>query len=204
MAAPAPNPTDFNDLAAAERWAARANDSRPWRDAMMRLIARTLHQRVGADARVFELGSGPGFLAERVLEEGRVQSYTALDASEAMHTLARRRLGAWLPLLRFVTRSFAEPGWTHGLGPFDAVVTLQAVHEVRDRGRIPDVLMWLHELLRPDGLLLYADLHVAADTPGRLHLTRAEQPLLLAQAGFHDVGPLLELDDAALFGARKG
>jgi hypothetical protein len=45
-----------------------------------------------------------------------------------MHALARVRLAGASDKLSFVTANYGLPGWTEGLGQFDAVVSLQAIH----------------------------------------------------------------------------
>jgi cyclopropane fatty-acyl-phospholipid synthase-like methyltransferase len=60
-------------------------------------------------------------------------SYVALDFSAAMHQLAAARLGSATGLVQFIERSFREEGWTCGLEQFDAIVTNQAVHELRHK-----------------------------------------------------------------------
>jgi trans-aconitate methyltransferase len=62
-----PSPLEFRDMVDARAWAATA-EQRPGRN---------------------ELGSGPGFLAERLLRRLPDAHYTALDFSPAMHELAR-------------------------------------------------------------------------------------------------------------------
>jgi ubiquinone/menaquinone biosynthesis C-methylase UbiE len=110
---------------------------------------------------VLELGSGPGFLADRIAVSLSTLAYTALDCSAAMHALARERLGANAERVCFVEGDFKQPHWTHGLTTFDAVVTMQAVHELRhdDGGTRSCPPGWgftnVHLLLQAGGLVLY-------------------------------------------------
>jgi len=64
-----------------------------------------------APAAVLELGSGPGWLVQRILE--------------SLGPLAHR--------VRFVESDFTKPDWHAGLPKYHAVVTLQAVHELRHK-----------------------------------------------------------------------
>jgi ubiquinone/menaquinone biosynthesis C-methylase UbiE len=82
-----------------------------------------------AAARVLELGSGPGFLASKVLSKVSGLHMTLLDFSEAMHALARQRLGAMIDRVEFLVRSFKNPDWVQGLDRFDAMITNQAVQQ---------------------------------------------------------------------------
>src|SRR3954447_11589781 len=61
-----PSPIDFHAMAEAEAWAATAMVKRPWREAVFQRFVTELETQ-GART-VLELGSGPGFLARRILE----------------------------------------------------------------------------------------------------------------------------------------
>src|SRR5262249_54030107 len=87
----------------------------------------------GTSLRVLELGSGPGFLALRILDALPSTDYTMLDFSQAMHELARERLGHRMHNVRPILADFKSADWSMGLGAFDAVVTNQAVHELRHK-----------------------------------------------------------------------
>ena len=67
--------------------------------------------------RLLELGSGPGLLAECILDRcPNVASYTLLDFSEHMLRLSRDRLERF-PAAQFVTANFTAPNWTDALAP---------------------------------------------------------------------------------------
>ena len=113
---------DWDSAAVVAGWAKVADQKRPWRSQIRDHIAgivATLPQR----ARVLELGSGPGFLARRVLDRcPKIESYTLLDFSEHMLGLSRERLVAF-PAANFVLGTFKSDDWTrHVEGPFDCVL----------------------------------------------------------------------------------
>ncbi len=118
------SPIDLRDPATAREWAEKAERTRPWRQRIREAIAA----EVAGATRVLELGSGPGLLAECILT--RDVAYTCLDFSPPMHDLARERCGA---RAAYVLADFKQPGWSKGLGMFDAIVTMQAVHELRHK-----------------------------------------------------------------------
>ncbi len=166
-----------------------------------------MFQRIAAEARrlpgsshaVLELGSGPGFLAEAILESVPVHTYTLVDSSAAMHRLARERLAGFSGCA-FVTVDFSTADWSFGLGPFDAVVTMQAVHELRHKRRASRLHASLRRLLRAGGLYLVCD-HVAG--PGgmqdtELYATIDEQALALSAAEFERVRLLDRVGSLAL------
>ena len=59
--------------------------------------------------RILELGSGPCFLAHRLLQRLPDSYYTALDLSPAVHELARARPGPWADRLIFLERRHGTP-----------------------------------------------------------------------------------------------
>jgi ubiquinone/menaquinone biosynthesis C-methylase UbiE len=79
-------------MSAASEWEATAMEKRPWRTEFFATFASELANMEPKAARVLELGSGPGFLANEVLSEIFGLRMTLLDFSEAMHALARQRL----------------------------------------------------------------------------------------------------------------
>ena len=135
---------------------------------------------------MLELGSGPGLLAERVLRSCAIESYTLFDFSRPMLDLSRERVGDH-PATKFVLGDFKQQDWTRAVSaPFDAVVAMQAVHEIRHKRHVPGLYRQVHETLCPGGLLLVCD-HVPPDQSERmiaLHSTEEEQHVALRSAGF--------------------
>jgi ubiquinone/menaquinone biosynthesis C-methylase UbiE len=199
-----PSPTDFSRVEEAQGWADAANVERPWR---ADFFAAIVHELVGLrvpSASVLELGSGPGFLAERVLQELPDVTYTLLDSSAAMQELAHVRVGQVIGV-RFVTADFRRDHWADGLGSFDAVTTVQAVHELRHKRHAVGLHRAVYGLLRCGGLYLVCD-HLAgprAMADHELYMTVSEQADALACAGFADVSVVLETGGLVLHRGRK-
>ena len=189
--------------AGAAHWAETADLRYPARGAFWTLFTDALAERFAQPPRILELGSGPGFLAERILATLPVQSYTLVDISPAMHELARRRLAADAARLKFVAANYGLPGWTEGLGRFDAVVSLQAVHEVRLKQRVAPLYAALRDHLAPGGLALICDRCLSPDHPGdeTLHMTRTEHEAALAEGGFSEIRLLHAQAELAMFRA---
>jgi ubiquinone/menaquinone biosynthesis C-methylase UbiE len=133
MMSDVPSPIDLRQMCDALEWEATAMEKRPWRAEFFQKFAYELASLDPIPERVLELGSGPGFLASKVLGEISSVKMTLLDFSEAMHALARQRLGPMIHRVNFLVRNFKEPEWVHGLMGFDAVITTQAVHELRHK-----------------------------------------------------------------------
>ena len=183
-----PSPIDLCDPRVARDWERTAH-SRPGRSDMFQVIGRELVGLGKASLCVLELGSGPGFLAASILDALPEAQLTLLDFSAPMHELARARLGARARPVTFVARSFKESGWSHGLGPYDAVVTNQALHELRHKGHAPGLHAAVRGILRREGTYLVCD-HFFGDgglQNDQLYMTVAEHREALLIAGFSEV-----------------
>jgi SAM-dependent methyltransferase len=137
-----------------------------------------------------ELGSGPGLLAQRVLLDVPVSEYVLLDFSEPMMRMARETLGP-RDEVTYRLGDFKAQNWHHALlGPFDAVISMQAVHEIRHKRHVPRLYSQVATLLGPGGLLLVCDHEPAPDANElglQLASTAAEQEQAMQSAGFVSV-----------------
>jgi cyclopropane fatty-acyl-phospholipid synthase-like methyltransferase len=196
-----PSPIDFHDPDAARAWVADLNSQRAARAGFFEAFAQALRATGRDHLRVLELGSGPGMLAEHLLEQVSIEHYVLLDFSEAMHALARARLADELAHCVFETRDFRAPDWGDGLGRFDAVVTQQAAHEVRHKRHLPKFLAEARALLRPGGTLLFCDHYSEAGSEKnpQLYFSKSEQPHALRKAGFEHVALLRDDGGMALY-----
>jgi SAM-dependent methyltransferase len=176
------SPIDLRDPHDAQTWADEAERKRPWRGELRRCIAE-----LARDARhILELGAGPGLLAETILVTGRVERYTILDFSPPFLAMCRARLAAHATV-ELVLGDFTSPTWPALIAPpFDAVVAMQAVHEVRHKRHLPRLYTQIAGVLRPGGMLVVCD-HEPFDDSPRAHAllaTEAEQHAALHAAGF--------------------
>ncbi|MEC5397475.1 class I SAM-dependent methyltransferase [Uliginosibacterium sp. H1] len=200
-----PSPIDLRDMHDARQWAQTA-PARPGRQECLDLFASMIAGAGASVTRVLELGSGPGFLAERVLQATSTAfEYVALDFSAAMHTLARERLGALASRVRFVERSFKEADWMTGLGQFDWVLTHQAVHELRHKRHALALHAQVLGVLRPQGSYVVCDHFCGASgmTNDQLYMSLDEKERTLSQAGFDDISLRLLRGSLAMHQARK-
>ncbi|MFQ6405118.1 class I SAM-dependent methyltransferase [Methylophilus sp. 'Pure River'] len=205
MIAEIPSPIDLKQTADAEEWARTAFIKRPARTEFIETFACIATQlATQKNIRILELGSGPGFLAEHLLHTFPQCQYIALDFSPAMHTLARQRLGSTNKTIQFLERDFLDPNWVQGLGQFDLIVTMQAVHELRHKSRASTLHTQAKRLLNPHGNYLFCDHHT--DTGGmnntELYMSILEQQSSLAEAGFNHIELILEKAGMALHRAH--
>jgi len=184
-----PSPIDLRLMPDALEWARTATAKRPYREDIFADFAKELRSIEPAVRRVLELGSGPGFLAEHLLRALPAASFVLLDFSPAMHQLARERLVTQLGRLECMERSFREPGWDEGLGTFQAIVTNQAVHELRHKRHAAGLHRQAKALLEPGGAYLVCDHFVGEGgvTNDQLFMSVEEQQEALRAAGFGTV-----------------
>jgi len=145
-----PSDHDFFDPAYVKQWSDSITRYRPERKKLFKAFAaEAVRMNTGALS-VFELGCGPGFLAEALLENCDIARYTLVDFSPEMLRLSRSRLAKFTDRLVFIQADFKKHNWTDAVPPgFDLIVSLQAVHELRHASRIPKLYSQLHKLLVP-------------------------------------------------------
>jgi SAM-dependent methyltransferase len=198
-------PHDYFNPDYVREWEQSANSKRPFRVRFFDEFASQLSSL--SKPKILDLGAGSGFLAEHLLDRCDVTSYHLFDFSPLMLELSRARLSRFNECLSFRISfqegSFLEENWYYALPrPFDAVISIQAVHELRDTARIPQLYRELRSLLAPDGLLLVADEIAAEAEKSGPFETIAGHLSGLKDAGFEDVSEVLVEGDLAMFSAR--
>lgn len=181
-----PSPIDLKDELDAREWE-RTAMQRPYREEFFAAFHQQLVSLGDSRLAVLELGSGPGFLAHHILSRTQGIDYTLLDFSSAMHELAKRRLETVEAAnVQYVQSDFKAVGWSKGLGQYDAILSNQAVHELRHKRYAPGLFLQLRELLRPTGMLLFCDHYFGVDGMGndQLYMSLEEQRKALTSAGF--------------------
>jgi SAM-dependent methyltransferase len=199
-----PSAIDLRSMAHARDWATTAMAKRPWREEFFGQIAHELSQISAAPLSILELGSGPGFLARHVLSALPTSKYVALDFSTAMHELARQRLRGQASQVEFLEVDFRAAHWAKGLPCVDAVVTMQAVHELRHKRHAPQFYQTVRPLVTQGGILLMCDHFVGSQgmSDRMLFMTPEEHAAALRDGGFATVELLLQKGGLVLFRAR--
>lgn len=200
-----PYGNDWNSAEEVTAWATEADRVRPWRAQIRDHIANRV-ARLPSGARVLELGSGPGVLAHHVLQNcPNVATYTLLDFSEPMLALARNRLGMF-PAASFVLASFKSVDWPRRVqGPFDCVLSMQAVHELRHKRHARRLYEQAYSVLAAPGAIMICD-HTPFDESPRstaLYMTEQEQQDTLTRAGFANVRIELRIDSLVIYAGER-
>jgi SAM-dependent methyltransferase len=198
---------DFHDPAVAAAWAEGVMRKRPWRTSIFRHFVAIVRSRAISRARVLELGSGPGFLAEQLLSQcPNIGRYTLLDFSEPMLEQSRSRLASYEDRTEFLRADFKTADWPRLVtGPVDFVVSLQAVHELRHKRHAQRLYAQIDPLLAPGGEVLICDhLPAGAHTPRHrvLYMEPDEKLETLTAAGLVDAAVIWSEHDMALYRAR--
>jgi SAM-dependent methyltransferase len=156
---------------------------------MFQTFATELRRNKEGELVVLELGSGPGFLADFLLDALLTLELTLLDFSPAMHDLARTRLSGRINRVRFLDLSFKDLDWLEGLGPFDAVIANQAIHELRHKRYAQALYSQVASILKPGAPYLVCDHYFGESgfANDQLYMTIDEQKYALLGAGFRSV-----------------
>jgi SAM-dependent methyltransferase len=202
-----PSDHDFFDPAYVKQWTDSIIRFRPERQRLFKVFAAEAARITKAALSVLELGCGPGFLAEALLQNCRIARYTLVDFSPEMLELSRSRLARFKDRTVFFQLDFKRNNWTAALpADFDLVVSLQAVHELRHASRIPKLYAELYSLLVPGGSLLICD-HVNSSSPSghrAAHFMMVEEHLSAFQeVGFIKAREICPAADLSLMGAEK-
>jgi SAM-dependent methyltransferase len=199
---------DFHDESVAAGWAEGVMRRRPWRTTIFDHFVQAVQSADVHAARILELGSGPGFLAEQLLDRcPSIAHYTLLDFSEAMLDQSRQRLERHATRTQFLQADFKSETWPAQVsGPFDFVVSLQSVHELRHKRHAPRLYSQVSSVLAPVAELIICDhLPEAAHTPRHrvLYMSIAEYLALFSDAGYADARVAWSAHNMALYRARR-
>jgi len=176
------DPWEHHDWASADyvnHWATRQDAKEAARREAFDVIARTLPFGRDANFNFLDIGAGYGALSHFLLERFPNANAVCHDGSPAMLKLGRQRMAKLKGRVKFVQCDLSKPGWSKKInGPFDAVVSSIAIHNVREHGIIQSIYAETFDLVNAGGCFLNLD-----------HMTPsvAEQLKWLRAAGFADV-----------------
>lgn len=212
---------DWQSPACVDDWIDRDVTHDEQRQPLLHRVSALIPAVGGAPLEVLDVGGGYGVLTEAILERLPDATVVLHDYSEAMIDRARERLSRFGDRVSYRIADMTQPGWTGELsGPFDAVVSALAIHNLDPPGLIQRVYRDIFSLLRPGGCLFNLDIIFPAGTgladlyrrdpsrdptfdvyvaPGGLE----EQLRFLRAAGFAEVDCVWkDLDQGLLWGLR--
>jgi len=192
------DPWDHHDWASRDyvlEWAERQDASQPHREQAFGVIAATMPFEKDARIKILDVGSGYGALTHYLLSQFGNGQAVCHDGSAEMLALGRDRLAKFKRRVKFIQSDLSKPGWSKKLnGPFDAVVSSIAIHNVREHATIRSIYRESFDLLNPGGCFLNLD---------RMRPSVAEQLKWLRAAGFANVKRFWEGGKRAIVGGFR-
>jgi ubiquinone/menaquinone biosynthesis C-methylase UbiE len=192
------DPWDHHDWSSQQyvnQWAEGQDQREVERHEIFRLIATTLSDNSQAALTILDLGAGYGALTQFLLQHFPNARALCQDGSEEMAQLGRQRMQHLTGRFDYVLCDFSKPGWRHKIeGPFDAVVSAIAIHNVRSPEIIRSIYAETFLLVKTGGCFLNFD---------RMTPSKEEQLTWLQEAGFKDVRCFWAADRRALVGGYR-
>lgn len=188
---------EFHDTQFVRDWADRFVPS-PERMQLFDTIIAGITKAAGASCHVVELGIGPAYLAERVLDTLPNVTYEGVDFSQPMLDIAAERLAPYASRVRFTQADLVGEQWGAKVSrPVGAIVSTWALHDLGGEVNTTKVYRDCYELLPAGGVFLNGDFVKPDDTPheyepGRFLVSRHLD--ILREVGFRDVQCLLYLE----------
>ena len=192
------DPWDHHDWAArdyVEQWAERQDSSESHRQEAFKVLADSMPFGRSAKINILDIGAGYGALTSFLLGEFPNAKAVCHDGSAEMLALGRKRLAKLKGRVKFVQCDLSKTGWSKMIkGPFDAVVSSIAIHNVREHEIIRSIYAETFSLVKPGGCFLNLD---------RMTPSVAEQLQWLRQAGFAHVQRFWDGGKRAIVGGFK-
>ncbi len=189
---------DPHDWASAEyvaKWAKGQDPKEAGRRQAFSLLADTIPYEKQQPITILDLGAGYGALTKFLLERFPQATAICQDGSEEMAKLGRERMKEFAGRFEYVVADFSRHGWSKLVpGPFAAVVSSIAIHNVNSPKIIRGIYDDAYTLVQSGGCFLNFDRHEPPID---------DQMKWLRGAGFKDVQCFWQDDHRALFGGFK-
>ena len=189
---------EFHDEAFVEGWADRfvpTTERIQLFDAMLSELKSVL----SSDGCIVELGIGPGYLADHLLNALPEIQYHGIDFSNPMLNISRRRLKPYASRIKYSQADLIKDAWWKNLsGPVDAIVSTWALHDLGSQEYVASVYKDCAQTLHGGGIFLNGDFikpdgAVHEYEPGRFEI--AKHVSLLRSAGFDTAECLVVLEE---------
>jgi ubiquinone/menaquinone biosynthesis C-methylase UbiE len=189
------NHHDWSSRNYVSRWAERQDQREVDRQEIFQSMAKLLPYDQQASIKILDLGAGYGALAQFLLSYFPNATAVCQDGSSEMAKLGRDRMKHLKGRIKYALCDFSKPGWSRKIeGPFEAVVSSIAIHNVRS----PDIIQAIYgetlSLVKSGGCFLNFD---------RMTPSLEEQMKWLREAGFYKVKSFWDGGRRALVGGFK-
>jgi len=189
------NHHDWHSQDYVSKWAEGQDPKEKERQEQFRLLAKTVPYDKQLPIKILDVGAGYGALTQFLLKQFPNATAVCQDGSEEMAKLGRERMEHLKGRYTYVLCDFSKPGWSQQLeGPFEAIVSSIAIHNVRRPETIRSIYQEIFPLVKSGGCFLNFD-----RTNPPLH----DQMEWLREAGFKGVKCFWNGERRALFGGFK-
>ncbi len=149
---------DWTSSEYVSHWAEGQDKKEALRQEAFRVMAQTIPFDKGLPIQILDVGAGYGALTQFLL--GYFPNATVLcqDGSQEMMKMGHERMVSFEGRFSYVQSDFGKSGWSQGLaGPFEAVVSAIAIHNVRDPKVMQAIYREILPLLKNGGCFLNFD-----------------------------------------------
>src|ERR1700757_2047867 len=152
------HPHDWDSSKYVSRWAEGQDKKENDRQEPFRVMAKTIPYDKKLPIRILDVGAGYGALTQFLLGHFSNASAVCQDGSEEMAKLGKERMKQLNGRFDYVLCDFSQPGWSRKLtGPFEAVVSSIAIHNVRSPEIIERIYRDIFPLVKSGGCFINFD-----------------------------------------------
>ena len=176
-------------------WAKGQDPKETSRTEAFQVLADRIPYEKNLPIKILDLGAGYGALTKFLLECFPNAKAVCQDGSDEMAKLGRERMKNLAGRFEYMLCDFSKHGWSKLLpGPFEAVVSSIAIHNVGSHNIIRGIYEDAYSLVKPGGCFLNFD---------RPRPPWEEQMKWLRGAGFKNVQIFRQEQTRAVFGGFK-
>jgi SAM-dependent methyltransferase len=184
---------EFHSKEFALGWAERFEPTSE-RIRLFELIFSQLKEAIPSNGSIIELGMGPGFLANYLLERMPSVFYCGIDFSLPMLEIAQERLQRFSSRVTYTQADLVEEAWEEKVSkPVHAIVSTWALHDLGSPKNINTVYERSYSALDSNGILINGDFIKPAGAiqefeGGRFYVAKHLE--LMANTGFSNASCL--------------
>jgi SAM-dependent methyltransferase len=189
---------EFHDEEFVTGWADRFVPT-PERMELFNIILSELRSRVPPNGCVVELGIGPGYLADYLLNGMLDIRYYGVDFSVPMLNIAGHRLKPHAKRVAYVRADLVMDEWWADIpSPISAIVSTWALHDLGSQENVSNVYKSCAQALQDGGILLNGDFikpdrAIYEYEPGRFEIEK--HIAMLRRVGFKHADCLVVLEE---------
>ena len=189
---------EFHDEEFVTGWADRFVPT-PERMDLFNIILSELRSRVPPNGCVVELGIGPGYLADYLLNGMLDIRYYGVDFSVPMLNIAEHRLKPHAHRIAYVRADLVMDEWWADIpSPISAIVSTWALHDLGSQENVRNVYKSCAQVLQDGGILLNGDFikpdrAIYEYEPGRFEIEK--HIAMLRLVGFKHADCLVVLEE---------